>query len=279
VPGSTGTSWSAGDFDQIFIGAKDSLQTAVNTDVASPAFAWRLSPFLQYTANLTDPTNGMAADFTWLPPILAAYDSSVASLPIFAGHTVPSPVLWGFMEFGPVAGLPNRLAAVLVTDTSTTVRPTATSLYYKSGGTWRAVNANGTFPTVPDDVSAGLGGSFDISDLRLDPLVGKWKLWGAEFTSGATAGCDDGQTGDQQLVYVQLDTLQRTALWPSRNALGRMTAMAHYAFAPACNCTREFILYSSTDRACFDYFSHWSTISRWWGFEVLIRRRLDGPPS
>ena len=67
--------------------------------------------------------------------------------------------------------------------------------------------------------------------------------------------------------------------WPSRNSFGRKAAHAHYVYAPFCPCMREFIFYSSADWACYNDDLYNTTSNPLWGYEVMVRRWLDGPPA
>jgi len=319
---STGAEWQAGDFDQIFIGARESLYAALNTttstsgvcrgelnppaaETCSSAFVWKLAPLVKITDNLVDPVDGQLKTFTALPPLLAEYDTStVPSLPLFSNLSVLLPVvpkLFGFMEFGSICtawgtpnpsgvppclnpGFPSRLAAVIVADTSSTTRPTQARLYYKKGASWVGMNADGTFPSVPDDFAPSFGMG-DYSDVKFDPLTSTWKLWGSEVESVTTTGCNDDKftpTSGSRLAYVNLATYAKTTLWGTVNGSGRMAPIAHYVFSSACNCQREFIFYSSTDYVCYNV-PRWNDknaptpFSR--GLEVVVRRTLDGPPN
>ncbi|HEV7667240.1 MAG TPA: hypothetical protein VGS22_01870 [Thermoanaerobaculia bacterium] len=311
---STGDQWPAGDFDQIFLGAQDSLAAALAKATSSsgtcsgqanppanqtctPAFVWATTPLVKITDNLID-SDGQAKTFTAVPPLLAAYDATVSSLPIFAGSASLSPVMFGFMEFDAICTLwntstsspvclqggigPYRLAAVVVTDASTTIRPSLARLYFKKGSAWVPMNADGTFPQVPDNF-APLFAMADYSDVKYDPLAATWKLWGSEEDLTSTGGCADSFTPSKgsHLAYANLasPTYAKTALWGSRNAFGRGNPIAHYVHSAACNCTREFIFYSSTDYACYNVPAWQGGYSPFLGFEVLVRRTLDGPPN
>jgi hypothetical protein len=307
---SNGAEWIAGDFDQIFIGAKETLSGTLNTPTSSstlcrgqlnppasekctPAFLWKLSPIVRITDNLLDPVDGQFKTFSALPPLLAEVNTATTSLPIFSGIGSQGAVLFGFMEFGPICTswntaqsppvcttqyphpLPARLAAVFLADASTGVRPTAARLYFKKGSSWVPMNADGTFPSVPDDFSGTLRLNA-ISDVKFDPIKSIWNLLSEEwFTPDAmTPGCTDSTpTIGSRLVKVNLATYAKETFWPSKNESGRTHPLAHYVFAPACNCLREFIFYSSTDYACYNL----STTGR--AHEVVVRRRLDGAPS
>lgn len=124
----------------------------------------------------------------------------------------------------------------------------------------------------------GLSG---ISDVKLDPISGKWKLWGAVNNTEPSVGCADTYTpsSGKSIAYVDLGNYAKTTIWPSRNTYGRSSPLAHYVLAPACNCLREFIFYTSTDYACYDVPQWHTTGNPFWGFEITVRRRLDGPPD
>jgi hypothetical protein len=179
---SNGANWESGDFDQVLIGARDNLNNAVNTSTSSslkcrgslsppanetcnPAFEWKFVPLVKITDNLTDPVDGQVKTFSALPPIVAERNAATTSLPIFS-NLPASALLFGFMEFGhictswntgtnpPTCTSPNgpyRLAAVYLSDASTTVRPNSARLFYKKNGGWVGMNTDGTFPSVPDD--------------------------------------------------------------------------------------------------------------------------------
>lgn len=321
---STGTAWDAGDFDQIFIGAKESLASAFSVAVSSsgtclgqanpPAsetcnspFAWNLTPIVLITDNLVDPNDGQTKTFTALPPVLGAYDSTVEKLPVFNGIGALGATLFGFMQFGNICtawntsgahgcpqtggtkptctqiGLPSRLAAVFIADPSTTSRPSLARLYFKKGSSWIGMNADGTFPTVPDDYSLAfpinINGSY--SDIKYDPIALTWKLWAGEGDSTATNGCANTiQPQGSHFAYFDLATAAKTTLWPTVNGSGRGTPSVFYAFSSACNCLREFIFYTSTDYACYNVLTQWENRSASNnGREVVVRRTLDGPPN
>jgi hypothetical protein len=304
---STGAEWQTGDFDQIFIGAQTSLNNVVSaptstsgfclgdpnppaSETCNAAFAWKLVPIVRITDGLVDPVDGRVKTFTALPPLLAEVNAATQNLPIFSGISSGA-VLFGFMEFGHICvtwdttknpprctehGFPSRLAAVFLTDTSTTIRPSGARLHFKKGNQWIAMNADGTFPVVPDDFASTLG-VFSLSDIKFNPINSTWNVWTDEtiLTDATTPGCADPEspTTGSRLVSVNLTTYAKTAFWPSQNIGGRRHALAHYVLAPACNCLREFIFYSSGDYACY----HLNASSQ--GSEVLVRRRLDGPPN
>jgi hypothetical protein len=316
---SNGAEWLSGDFDQIFIGAKQTLDAAVTTTTSSSkqcrgqanapasekctsAFAWKLTPIVTITENLVDPVDGQMKTFSALPPVVAEVNSTMANLPIFSGIAAQGAVLFGFMEFGHICqawdtsqsppvctqvGFPSRLAAVYITDSSTTVRPTAARLYFKKGSSWIPMNANGTFPNVPDDYAGVLNVS-SISDIKFNPINSTWNLWTDEWfpVDSTTPGCEHTELNPNsksnpnfgaRLVRVNLSSYGKTTFWPSRNEVGRNNALAHYVFAPACNCLREFIFYTSTDHVCYNYPSRYDGSLRGW--EVVVRRWLDGAPS
>lgn len=306
---SNGFEWFSGDFDQILIGAKETLNAAMNTTTSSsglcrgeinpsasekcnPAFAWKTIPLVRITDGLVDPSDGQVKTFSALPPLLAEVNSFTATLPIFSGIGAHGALLFGFMEFGHTCvtwdttqgalrciqtGFPDRLAAVFLTDTSTTVRPTSARLFFKKGNSWVPMNSDGTFPTVPDDVAGTLGDPrlSGISDVKFNPINSTWNVWGDETfdTNSTTPGCEDSgsATKGSRLVQVNLATYSRTTFWPSRNFSGRRHPLGHYVFSSACNCLREFIFYSSTDYQCYN-----STVP---GGEIVVRRRLDGAPN
>lgn len=304
---SNGAEWLSGDFDQIFIGARESLNAAMNTTTSTStlcrgelnppasekctsAFSWKLSPLVRITDGLVDPVDGQVKTFSALPPLLAEVNTATANLPIFSGINSLGALMFGFMEFGHICtawdttqsppvctqpGFPSRLAAVFLTDTSTTVLPSSARLHFKKGNQWIAMNPDGTFPTVPDDFASTLG-VFSLSDVKFNPINSTWNVWTDEtiFTNATTPGCEDSSpTLGSRLVSVNLATYAKTPFWPSRNQGGRRHALAHYVFAPACNCLREFIFYSSVDYACYNL----QTSER--GSEVLVRRWLDGAPN
>ncbi len=309
---STGDSWAAGDFDEIYLGAQVSLSAALAKATSSsgqckgelnppasqtctPAFVWSTTPLVKITDNLID-TDGQAKTFTALPPLLAPYDATAASLPMFAGSSSLSPVMFGFMEFDQICSSwttgsppsclqgtgPYRLAAVIVTDVALPVRPSQARLYFKKGSSWVPMNSNGTFPQIPDNVAPQFGMG-DYSDVKYDPLAATWKLWGSEPDTTVTTGCADSftPTSGARLAYANLASAPyvKTTLWPSRNGFGRTSPIAHYVYSPACNCTREFIFYSSTDYACYNVPAWQTAYSPFLGYEVLVRRTLDGPPN
>jgi hypothetical protein len=331
---SSGAEWPAGDFDQILIGAKSSLAAAVTTPTSSsgqcqgmanpdptktcsPAFAWSLSPILRITSGLVDPRDGQVKTFTAVAPILAAYDSSVPSLPMFSGIGDHNPVLWGFLKFGPICQSddshwkipsgpltcvknapkcadsvgPYRLAAVFVTDTSSTVRPSQARLWFKVGSSWMPMNGDGTFPTVPDDQFSVLGPFMKVSDIEKG-TDNHWYVWGSNTNTESSVGCDEGaydpgldSNGNGTplgggFTRIALDSLSRLDLWNSQNFYGRRAPIVHQVHAPACNCMREFVFYTSSDRACYAENAAWhSRGTALYGSEVLVRRLLDGPPA
>lgn len=321
IPGSTlpyeqfsnGFEWESGDFDQIFIGAQGTLSAALNTATSSstqcrgqlnppasekctPAFLWKLTPLVRITDGLVDPVDNQVKTFTALPPLLAEVNTATQNLPIFSGINTMGALMFGFMEFGHICvawdttqsppvctqpGFPSRLAAVFLTDTSTTVRPTSARLYFKKGSSWIPMNADGTFPTVPDDFASTLG-IYSMSDVKFNPINSTWNVWTEEYipTDDATMpGCADPFSPGQgsRLAFVNLTTYAKTFFWTSRNSSGRTSPLAHYVFAPACNCLREFIFYSSTDYVCYKMPAEWAQLPR--GEEVVVRRTLDGPPN
>lgn len=305
---SNGAEWFSGDFDQIFVGARETLNAAMNTTTSSsdlcrgqlnppasekctPAFAWKTTPIVRITDGLVDPVDGQVKTFTALPPLLAEVNTTTGSLPIFSGINSLGAVLFGFMEFGHICvawnttqsppvctqpGFPTRLAAVYLTDTSTSVRPSSARLHFKKGSQWIAMNADGTFPTVPDDFASTLG-VYSLSDIKYNPITSTWNVWTDETfsTTATTPGCEDPSTTatGSRLAFINLMTYAKTVFWPSRNDGGRRNALAHYVFSPACNCMREFIFYSSTDHPCYNF----QTSDR--GSEILVRRWLDGAPN
>lgn len=300
VPGSTGGTWSVGDFDEMFIGARTSLATAATTPsstsgqcrgqanpppehTCNPAFDWKTTPMVKITGSLMDPVDGQLRTFTAVPPQLAAYNTSVAALPMFQGAQALSPVLFGLMEFGSLNDSgPTRLAAVLVTDSSTTVRPSQARLYFKRGSSWIPMNTNGTFPSVPDNMRSIFGiNNFAITDLKFSPVVSRWRIWGAAANSESVVGCDDQTPGGASLAFIDLHDNSRIDFWGSQNVLGRFTSLAHYVFSGACNCMREFIFYTSVDQACYNHpqWHQYTGIERWRGMETAVRRWLDGPPD
>jgi hypothetical protein len=306
---SNGAEWFSGDFDQIFIGAKETLASALSTATSSsflcrgelnppasetcnPAFAWKLTPLVKITDNLIDPVDGQAKTFSALPPLLAEVNAATENLPIFSGIGARGALLFGFMEFGHICvqwdttkspvvcsqpGYPSRIAAVYLTDTSTTTRPTSARLFYKKGSTWIGMNGDGTFPSVPDDFAGTLGlfGN-GMSDIKYNPIDSTWNVWTQEgfTTSSTTPGCEDSDpTKGSRLVYVNLANYAKTVLWPSRNGSGRTNPLAHYVLDPSCGCLREFIFYTSTDSMCYNQ----HRTDR--GHEVVVRRRIDGAPN
>ncbi|HVG07149.1 MAG TPA: hypothetical protein VNM67_05545 [Thermoanaerobaculia bacterium] len=310
---STGAEWQTGDFDQIFIGAKETLSAAMNTptststlcrgqvnppanETCTSAFVWKLTPLVRITDGLVDPVDGQTKTFSALPPLLAEINTATESLPIFSGIGSQGAVLFGFMEFGHICvawdmaqtpprctqpGFPGRLAAVFLTDTSTTVRPSSARLHFKKGNSWIPMNADGTFPTVPDDLS-GMIGLNSISDVKFNPINSTWNAWTDESipTDATTAGCEDSFSPGRgrRLAFVNLATYVKTTFWPSRNESGRGNPIGHYVFSPTCNCLREFVFYSSTDYACYTL-PAWQTSFTSLGSEVVVRRWLDGAPS
>jgi hypothetical protein len=152
------------------------------------------------------------------------------------------------------------------------------------------MNRNGTFPTVPDDFGSTFGLD-QVSDVKYDPLVGAWKVWGSLLTfPPGTSGCDDvfsdGIPASEfnvgsALRWARLDSpAQSLTFWNTRNFVGRSHPHAHYLPAPACGgCLREFVVFNSTDNVCYSVPYRWGTGSPFRGAEVLVRRWLDGAPQ
>lgn len=310
---SNGAEWQAGDFDQIFIGAKETLSAAMNTPTSTsmicrgqlnpppsenctPAFVWKFNPLVRITDGLVDPVDGQVKTFTALPPHLAEVNAATGSLPIFSGISSLGALLFGFMEFGHICvawdttqskplctqpGLPSRIAAVFLTDTSTGVRPFSARLHFKKGSSWIPMNDNGTFPAVPDDFGSTLG-IYSLNDVKFNPIHSTWNAWTEEIinTDASTPGCEDpfSDGWGTRLVFVNLATYAKTAFWPSRNGSGRITPVAHYVFSPSCNCLRQFIFYTTTDYPCYNL-PKWQKAFGPLGSEVVVRRYLDGAPN
>jgi hypothetical protein len=308
---SSGTNWNSGDFDQIFFGAYASIDNALHrptsssqicrgelsppaSETCTPSLAWNWVPLVQITDGLVDPVDGMTKTFTALPPLLAAYDASVESLSIFNGIGARGAVLFGFMEFGHICtswnasttpptctspGFPNRLAAVYLSDTGG-IRPTGARLHFKQGSNWIAMNRGGTFPSVPDNFSS-LFPMAGYADVKFNPITSKWRIWGSRrLNSPPASGCADSHsTYGAALSFADISGGSVVEFWPTQNGFGRSSAHAHYVFAPACSCTREFIFYSSTDWACYNDPKYNTSSNPLIGFEVAVRRWLDGPPA
>ncbi len=308
---STGTTWASGDFDQIFIGAYSSIDSPLHRPISSsgtcrgelqppfsetctPTLAWNWVPLVQLTEDLQDPADGQLKTFSALPPLLAAYDSSVESLPIFAGIGARGAVLFGFMEFGNIChewdtstkiptclsgGLPSRLAAVYLTDTGG-LRPTGARLHFKSGSSWIPMNKDGTFPVVPDSFRSQFPMG-DYSAVKYSPLTSSWRLWGSQSVANPTSGCEEVYQTERgsSLAYADLSGGPMVEFWASLNSFGRTAPHPHYVYAPACNCSREFIFYTSTDWACYNDPRYNTSGNPFIGWEVTVRRWLDGPPS
>jgi hypothetical protein len=199
------------------------------------------------------------------------------SLPMF--NNLPAgTILFGFMRFGRLQdGGPNRTAAVAITDSSTTTRPSNAVLYYRSGGVYVAATG-GTMSVLPDDQSAALGSPLDVHDVEWDPNAGNWFLYTRRANSLTPSGCNDGVAANGvEFVKINLATLAGTGFWASQNALGRFTIDAHFIG------TDEFILYSSTDRRCISGVPAGYTtdtgLDQWRSMEILVRNRALGAPN
>ncbi|MDX1998224.1 MAG: hypothetical protein SF066_10940 [Thermoanaerobaculia bacterium] len=290
-PEFTCCSWAAGDFTEVFIGAKETLASAASAPTspstrcrghivptsdpeycASQAFAWKLAPLVKKSV-----IGGVT--YTTLTPVVSEVNAATASLPIFQNLPVGS-VLFGFMRFGVGAsgGFPDRIAAVAITDSSTTTRPTAAVLYYKVGSAWVAATG-GTMPSVPTNFASSLPGMSvpggDINDLEWDPVLAKWFLYGTRGVTNPTTGCNDGAaaTGGE---LVKVDLLASppalAGFWPSKNELGRLSADAYFLGG------QEFIFYSSTDNRCATDPTY-QTTRDWFGMEVIVRNKATGAPN
>ena len=284
----TGGDWSMGDFREVFIGAKETLAAAASVAVGASgrcrgeavpptnpdyclydAFAWNPSPLVQISTIGTD-------TYSTTTPVLAEVNAATPSLPMFTNLPAGT-ILFGFMRFGRLQDGPSRIAAVAITDSSTTTRPSNAVLYYRVGSSFVPATG-GTMSTLPDDQSAALGYPLDVHDVEWDPNVGNWFLYTRRANSLTTSGCNDGVAANGvEFVKINLATLAGTGFWPSQNALGRFTIDAHFIGSD------EFILYSSTDRRCISGspagYTTDTGINQWRSMEILVRNRSLGPPN
>lgn len=278
--------WFAGDFREVFIGAKESLASAASVGVGPSgrcrgeavatnhpdyctfdAFAWKVNPLIQIS-------NINGVNYETLTPIVAQVNAATSQLSLFNNLPIGT-VLFGFMPFGQQNVFPNRTAAVAITDSSGTVRPSNAVLYYRSGGVYVAAT-NGIMTQVPDDVTASLGSPASLNDLEYDPVLSAWFVYGTRGVS-TTAGCNDGSPGQGvEFLKRNLATGAVTGFWGSQNNLGRFTIDAHFIG------TNEYILYASTDRRCVNDSMGYQTdtgLNQWRSMEIMVRDRALGPPN
>lgn len=282
--------WTAGDFNEVYIGAKDTLNGAATTPAgtsghcrgeavpttdpdycASFPFAWKVSPLVKLS------TIG-GVGYETLTPIVGAVNAATSSISVF--NNLPSgAVLFGFMPFGLQSQGPNKAAAVAIVDTSSTIRPTAAVLYYRSGGVYVAATS-GVMSQVPDDVSttALSGLTSSLNDLEYDPNVSTWFAYGTHAVS-TTAGCNDGTPGTgNEFVKKNLVTGANANFWASQNDLGRFTIDSHFVG------NVEYISYSSTDKRCVDTPMAYQAdsgmgLNQWRSMEIMVRKQSLGAPN